>query len=246
VRWMHALARAAEVLEEPTFHAWAVELAGAAHSGFTFRPAPGAAPRMYWKTSIDLNRPLVPSQGAHDPLDGFVTLRALGSERLRRELDELGRMCHPSAWATDDPLGVGGLLTDAWWVAQLSRSGDAEGQRLEPLLPQLLEASLSSLQALDATQAFRLPLEDRLAFRELGLAIGLRALEALLDSGVAAATGLDAGALRWLERYEPIADAITQIWSSPDARALGTWRDHEDINDVMLATALAPDEYIRV
>ena len=32
---------------------------------------------MYWKMSIDLTRPLVPSMGQHDPLDGLVTYNEL-------------------------------------------------------------------------------------------------------------------------------------------------------------------------
>lgn len=28
---------------------------------------------MYWKMSIDLSSPLVPSMGQHDPLDGLIT-----------------------------------------------------------------------------------------------------------------------------------------------------------------------------
>jgi hypothetical protein len=246
VKWMHALARAAEVLEEPSFHTSAVELARAAHAAFTYRPTPSAVPRMYWKMSVDLSRPLVPSQGAHDPLDGFVTLSALGADRLLPEIEELERMCQPATWATDDPLGVGGLLTDAWWVAQLLATPDAENGRLEPLLLQIMESSLVSLQALARTQPFRRPFEHRLAFRELGLAIGLRALEALLGSGTLEESGFEPSGTRWLEGHVPLADEIATGWSSSVAQATSTWQAHEDINAVMLATALVPGEFIHV
>ena len=39
---------------------------------------------MYWKMSIDLSRPLVPSMGHHDPLDGLITCHELRAA-LRRE-----------------------------------------------------------------------------------------------------------------------------------------------------------------
>ncbi len=35
---------------------------------------------MYWKMSIDLKRPLIPSMGQHDPLDGYITYNEIQSE----------------------------------------------------------------------------------------------------------------------------------------------------------------------
>jgi len=245
VKWMHALNRAADVLEEPEWRTWAVELAKAAHAGFTYRPGPGTAKRMYWKMSVDLTRPLVPSQGAHDALDGFVISSALRVDDLRREVDDLERMLHAAAWATDDPLGIGGLLTDGAWVAQLLGSSSSEPERLEPLLAHLVDSSVVSLEALARTRGFLRPLAHRLAFRELGLAIGLRAWESLFAAAAPPAPVDTAGA-RLLERHVDMADEITATWLSPAARATATWKAHEDINDVMLATALAPDEFIRV
>ena len=57
---------------------WAVELAKTAHARFTYMPASGGRKRMYWKMSIDLTYPLVPSMGQHDPLDGLITYQQLG------------------------------------------------------------------------------------------------------------------------------------------------------------------------
>ena len=246
MRWTHALARAAEVLEDPKLHQWAVELAKAAHAGFTYRSAPGSAPRMYWKMSIDLTRPLVPSQGAHDPLDGLVTSSGLGPDELRQEVNELWRMCNPAAWATDDPLGVGGLLTDTWRVAQLLLASRAQGRgRLEELLLQLVESSLESLDGLTRSRTLVRRFEDRLAFRELGLAIGLRASEELLGAVEALPTQVRTDALRGVAHYVSLAHEITATWLSTEARTSALWKAHEDINDVMLATALAPDEFIR-
>jgi hypothetical protein len=244
---MHALARAADVLEVPMLHTWAVELAAASHAGFAHRPGGGgAAPVLYWKMSIDLSRPLVPSQGAHDPLDGFITCSALGAPELGPEVDELWSMLRPSAWPGDDPLGLGGLLADVWSVAQLLDRPGADRVRLEPLLSRLVDASLVSLRAVVGGVALRHPLERRLAFRELGLVIGLRALQAFLDSRGGAARSLAPESGRFLERHLPLAEELTATWSTPEARRMDDWLAHEDINDVMLATALAPDEAIRV
>jgi hypothetical protein len=252
-QWMHALGRAADVLGEPHYHAWAVELARAACEGFVYTPVPGEPARMHWKMSIDLSRPLVPSQGAHDPLDGLVTLcslRAAASRhsngvapQLEQETAELGRMCAGQNWATDDPLGIGGLLTSTCRVTRLLSTECADHKILEPLLARLVDDSLVSLEAMARTSVLRLPPAHRLAFRELGLAIGLRAVEALQAS---AGTGGPLARIGELERYLGLIDGITSVWLSEAGRADVSWKAHEDINEVMLATALVPDEYIMV
>ena len=48
----------------------------------------GGIPRMYWKMSIDLSRPLVDSMGQHDPLDGLISylqLQAGGKSSTRNQ-----------------------------------------------------------------------------------------------------------------------------------------------------------------
>ena len=82
--------------------------------------------------SIDLSYPLVPSMGHHDPLDGFITYNQLqataakdpGESKgldLKAEIADLANICKGKSWATDDPLGIGGLLSDAYRAAQLMR-----------------------------------------------------------------------------------------------------------------------------
>jgi hypothetical protein len=63
-----------------------------------------AAVKAQWKMNIDLERPLVPSMGRHDPLDGRIaieTLRATapdgGDELLARPAPEVRRAL-PRAW----------------------------------------------------------------------------------------------------------------------------------------------------
>jgi hypothetical protein len=248
-RWVHALHRAAQETGQATFDQWAVELAARAHGAFTYRPAGAAAPRMVWKMSTDLTRALVPSMGHHDPLDALATWLELRVEApaaalaaaggLDAESAEAAAMCAGSEWATTDALGIGGLLTDAARLARLERAGAAVP---EGLLPRLLADAVASLQAFDRLGHLHHPVERRLAFRELGLAIGLHAVERVRelferDSARAAAASA-------ILRHRPLADAVERTWSSPAARHLRTWLDHRDINTVMLATSLAPAGYL--
>ncbi len=53
-------------------------------------------------------------------------------------------MCEGKSWATDDPLGIGGLLSDAFRVAQLMVKGYFAQTGL---LGDLLDASLVSLES---------------------------------------------------------------------------------------------------
>jgi len=42
-----------------------------------------------------------------------------------------------------------------------------------------------------------------------------------------------------------VREAIEAFWVRPAHRQTGMWLEHEDINDVMLATSLAPDGFLR-
>ena len=140
-------------------------------------------------------------------------------------------MCSGRRWATDDPLGVGGLLMDARWMAALRRTDWPRAALLSrSLLPRVWGDALVSLEALARGYSFGAPPEARLAFRELGLAIGLSGVESPTD----------------IARFAPLADVVVSAWMAPAARAGESWRAHEDINAVMLATALVPDEYLEL
>lgn len=250
-RWMLALSRAGRVLDEPTYHRWTLELARAAYAGFSTRGPPGR-PRLHWKMSIDLSRPLVPSEGAHDPLDGlitFVSLRAAtppalagsAAPTLDPEIGELKSMCRGRSWATDDPLGIGGLLSDALRAVRLSAGGHLEWEFTE----RLLSDTTTSLDAFARRPDLDRPAAHRLAFRELGLAIGLRAVAPLRRELEAADVEHDlARRADALARHATLADRIVGFWSDPTARAATSWKDHLDINAVMLATALEPADYL--
>ena len=50
--------------------------------------------------------------------------------------------------------------------------------------------------------------------------------------------------LQELKAYLPLREAIEDFWRDPANRQGETWNEHRDINEVMLATSLAPDGYL--
>jgi hypothetical protein len=122
-------------------------------------------------------------------------------------------------------------------VAQLGREGAV---REAHLLERLLAAARAGLEDYAVSGQLREPAEYRLAFRELGLAIGLEgvALLAQKSSGANPAERRQIDAL--LSRL-PLGDDIESFWRNPEHRASSTWTEHRDINEVMLATRLLPE-----
>lgn len=244
-QWTQALARVAAETGGARYLSWARELARAAQRGFSVA-APGGRVRLVWKASIDLSRPLVPSAGHHDPLEALVGALELETAEpppggdagpsLAGEIAEAETMCVDARWATDDPLGTGGLLSAAARLAELVAR---RGVEQSTLLSRVLAEARASLDAVAADPAFHRPADHRLAFRELGLSIGLRAVAALGASPEApdlpAAVALP---LRDLRRHLPLAARIEDFWSDPAHRRGPTWQDHRDIDEVMLAASL--------
>ena len=83
------------------------------------------------------------------------------------------------------------------------------------------------------------PAAERLAFRELGLAIGLAAIERLRGNGPA--TGVS---LNQLLGASALRNQLIGFWLDPAHRQSAGYLGHSDINDVMLATSLCPDGYL--
>jgi hypothetical protein len=124
---------------------------------------------------------------------------------------------------------------------QLLLERDVDCRRL--LDPVIAEAELS-LASFSSAPVFGHPAEQRLAFRELGLSIGIHAMQhvrSLLrhDARLADTADRRTG-------YGPLADQIEGFWSRPAARRTGMWNEHQHINSVMLATSLAPEGYVRL
>jgi hypothetical protein len=257
-KWMHALDQVTRSTRQLRFNILARELAHSAFNAFTYLPSLASGPRrMYWKMSIDLSRPLVPSMGQHDPLDGYIsnlqlcaTAAALphpdAGPDLEDETREYANMLGRCELATADPLGLGGLLVDACRVQQLMQQGAMPDPQL---LTRLLDAALTGLQQYAQGGELLLPAGYRLAFRELGLAIGLHAVERLHqaadhESGRAATSSQLRARLQALMQYLPMRDEIEAFWCDPEQQRATTWVEHQDINEVMLATTLAPDGFL--
>jgi hypothetical protein len=160
---------------------------------------------------------------------------------LTAAIADMTQMCSQARWATDDPLGIGGLLDDATRLAELIFE---RGMVRHELLHHLLLEAEQSLQGLDWSILLSRSAVHRLAFRELGLAIGIHGLPRigrLLAPNRVLATLSDG-----LQQYQPLAEQIEAFWSNPAHRLSRTWIDHRDINMVMLATSLAPESYLQL
>lgn len=255
-QWMHALDCVSLVTRDPACNRWALELAKTAHARFTYRPREGKGKRMYWKMSIDLSYPLVSSMGHHDPLDGLITYSELQanarklsgrspSQELSEEIADMVVMCESRDWATDDPLGIGGLLVSAYRISQLIL---LEEFTRPGLLETVLENSRGGLEHFERTSSARLPADYRLAFRELGLSIGLQAIQKL--QGLVGQhpdvfkKSLGGARIQSLSRYAGLGESINAFWLKRKNRESRTWTEHRDINMVMLATSLAPEGYL--
>ena len=249
-KWMHALNRITEVTGDAIYNRWGRELAAAAHAAFVYQPPPGGQPRMFWKMSVDLSRPLVPTMGHHDPLDGYLTYQGLEATAdalegpregpdLEAEIAALATICRGRSWATSDPLGLGGLLTDLYRAAILP----SELALVSAATPEsLLRDALHGMQAYAGEQQLQMPARYRLAFRELGLSIGLHAIDKLREVSPAG-TDIVPGLNRLLQ-FVSLADAVESFWLDPAHRRSESWTGHIDINRVMLATSLAPAGYL--
>ncbi len=257
-KWMHALNITSRVTGDPLFNRWAIELAKTANAKFVYEPSCGSLKRMYWKMSIDLSYPLVSSMGHHDPLDGLITYLQLQSTAtkdshksirfdLSAEIEDMVGICEGKSWETDDPLGIGELLSASYRLAQLMMLEGVDGV---DLLEALLDSSLIGLQAYARGEyLLNPPANYRLAFRELGLSIGLHAIEKLLGLFNQAPHGFTMNQslhsmAESLTRYIYLGGIIESYWLDPANRLVGTWEEHRDINMVMMATSLAPDGYL--
>ncbi len=247
-KWMHALDQVTRSTRQPLFNTWARELAHTAFHAFTYLPSPSSQSlRMYWKMSIDLKRVLVPSMGQHDPLDGYISnlqLRATAATfhqlssgpDLEDETRQYTMMIRHNELATADPLGLGGLLVDACRLQQLMQQGVTVDSKL---LDWLLESARSGLHNYVQSGELQRPVTHRLAFRELGLVLGLQAMEDLYQTADKAGKPLQA-----LAQYLPLRDEIEATWRDPEQQHNTTWVEHRDINEVMLATSLVPDGFL--
>jgi hypothetical protein len=257
-KWMHALCCVSRTIDNQVYSIWAGELAERAHTAFTYMAGDGSR-RMYWKMSIDLSRPQVASMGHHDPLDGLVTCLEIreqisgqadaNQDLLEAAIVELAEMCRGVNWTTPDPLGLGGLLADAYRVAQLQIAGVLVP--LTGLVQDMLDAAAVGLSIYSRDNSLHLEADYRLAFRELGLAIGLQGVDRLkgIISRKPELFGKQSrleSLLEALDHFRPLREQIEDFWLEPENREVDSWKNHSDINMVMLATSLLPDVFLEV
>ena len=256
-QWMHALACVSRLTGDLTFNRWAIDLAKIAQAKFTYALPHGGGKRMYWKMSIDLSYPLVASMGHHDPIDGLITYSELQatagkypvrSEQsdLSVEIADMAAICDGINWTTDDPLGIGGLLAGAYRMAQLT----VLDSFIRPdLLGTVLKDSLAGLERFVRTSPLNLSADHRLAFRELGLSIGLQAVkkfQGLIERypGVFKKYRDIYSHIRGIMDYSHLSERINTFWLGRNNREFGSWTEHREVNMVMLATSLSPEGYL--
>ena len=257
-KWMHALNRVGKITKDSNYIRWAIELAQVAHKSFTYLPANRERKIMYWKMNIDLSMPLVPSMGQHDPLDGFVTYNELKTTsrefnlsnipELSNEISEMADICRGMNWVTNDPLGIGGLLFDATRIAQLIVNGSID---FNVLFEVILNSAQLGLGSFVKSNPLGVPANYRLAFRELGLSIGLKGIRNIqkcfndhsdsfnMNNSIKETT-------KSIITYLPLGEAIEQFWMQSKNWQFGSWAEHREINMTMLTTSLAPNEFMRV
>ncbi|MFO7798021.1 MAG: hypothetical protein R6W84_17915 [Promethearchaeia archaeon] len=205
-KWMVALINMGGFLDEKKYILWAADLVKASQAFIHDS-------RMYWKMSIDLSRPLVRSMGQHDPLDGYVVYKLVNihtEESLNKEVEDMFTIARTIRLETMDPLGIGSLLIDAYHLYQMGED--------EQFLQDIINAAKYGIQYFNTNN-------HSLAFRELGLAIGLEASRRMNE----------------LTSYWEIKDRIIKYWVENR-----DWREHIDINQVMLSTSLVPNQFLEI
>lgn len=263
-KWMHALDQVARSTQQSHYNAWSRELAQSAFHAFTYAPVLEGQPRrMVWKMSIDLTHAQVASMGQHDPLDGYITnlqLHATAASlpqpttgpNLVDETKQFAAMIKDGEWATADPLGLGGLMIDAYRMQQLMQQFMQKSETPdEELIVNLLSASLTGLRYYVRSGELQQSAQYRLAFRELGLAIGLHAVESMQraidkEAQTTATRPSLSELLKDLMHYISLREEIEAFWRDPEHQQSTTWTEHQDINEVMLATSLVPDGFLEL
>jgi len=192
--------------------------------------------------SINLTRPLVPSMGQHDPLDGYVTyneiqrgIQNLGAYKstetsLENEIQDMKNICRGMYLPTNDPLGIGGLLSDATRITQLILDGNLKHIKL---LKEVLDSSVIGLRSYVSNNPVNLSADHRLVFRELGLSIGFKGLrmmmELIKDNTEFSTSKTLLKSFEELKEYMELGNTIGMFWKDNMNRKSKNWIVHLDI-----------------
>jgi len=140
------------------------------------------------------------------------------------------------------------MILDACRIAQLI----AKGQIRDPsLLETVVHAAPMGIESFKISGSLEYPAEYRLAFRELGLSIGLSAVERMLaiieeNPNVFCQMSSLPQIVEGLREYMPLGETIEMFWMDNKNRQASTWIEHREINMVMLATSLAPNRFLSI
>ncbi|KAK4938556.1 hypothetical protein LTR10_020987 [Elasticomyces elasticus] len=217
--WMFALNRMSLVTNDKWYNEQAVSLAKAVLPHFMTNTS-SARPRMYWKLSTDLSHPLVESEGNLDPIDGLPTVQdeiAL----LKKILDTKWR-----DYSSSDTLDLGMTLWTAHWLVSE-----------EAWAATLSRRAVHCLKTLVQHGHFEESTRRRLAFREFGTALGLRAA-----FRISSETNSDDE----LAAIKHLPDQICKVWEDvglvpvPTKQQQGRMAELLPITAVMYASALIP------
>ncbi|KAL9657050.1 hypothetical protein ABK040_002676 [Willaertia magna] len=171
-KWMFVLNRLSIILNDVKYNNWAIELAESIHDRFVSTRI-GHRPRMFWKISIDMSHPVVPSEGNLDPFDGFITYRLLKETAmafdtnrtnvLNEQIEDFRTMVNLkySYYHSSDPLDLGESLWIAHWYMD------------EDWAQHISRVALHNLDELWKKGKFKQSYY-RLAFREFGTTLGLQ------------------------------------------------------------------------
>ena len=231
-RWINALLQAADYLDNQDYIKYAAQLSLA---GRHFLNQTGNRQQLYWKMSIDLSYPQVLSMGAHDPLDGYLTaleckIMASDEHDFKGYLESLEALCEGKNWQTTDSLGLGGLLLNTVRSAELDKHTDLP----ESVSPhKLYNDALKGLDAFSNQAGLTSSAKFRLAFRECGLSLGLRVIDSYREK--LTESNLDT---EKFDEYVTLADDIEGFWSQEKNREYSAYLDHQNINNVSLASSL--------
>ena len=137
-------------------------------------------------------------------------------------------------------------MTDACRLVQLTSTDDL---RESDRIASLLSGAETGLKGFVEQAQLGYPADYRLAFRELGLSIGIHAIARIQKIICSHLTKFSnrhelSSRLSTLQPYLPLADNIENFWLQPANQQSNTWTSHRDINGIMLATSLAPDGFL--